>query len=176
MMKHVMIDLETMDTKPSTVILSIGAVKFDPLTGLLGEKYYETVSSDNQFLFHRTVSESTMKWWEEQDEEVRKEAFSGQKSLSGVLHEFATWLGDGCKVWGNGATFDISILEHAYDYNAPWKFWDVRDVRTVVELTNDFIEKGELPEGEAHNALNDAIHQAKFVSVMYKRIREGLVK
>ena len=32
MTTHVMIDIETLDTAPTSVILSVGAVKFDPFT------------------------------------------------------------------------------------------------------------------------------------------------
>ncbi|MCV5360349.1 3'-5' exoribonuclease, partial [Escherichia coli] len=39
-MKHLMIDLETMDNKPTSAIASIGAVFFDPETGEMGEQFY----------------------------------------------------------------------------------------------------------------------------------------
>ena len=57
-MSHVMIDLETLDTKPSTKILSLGAVIFDPENGELGETFYRKLNSDLQL--SRTESKSTM--------------------------------------------------------------------------------------------------------------------
>ncbi len=38
-MKHIMCDLETFDTKPSALVISIGAVRFDPALGAIGQKY-----------------------------------------------------------------------------------------------------------------------------------------
>ncbi|MBR7276818.1 3'-5' exoribonuclease domain-containing protein, partial [Klebsiella pneumoniae] len=35
-MKHLMIDLETMDNKPTAAITAIGAVLFNPETGEMG--------------------------------------------------------------------------------------------------------------------------------------------
>ncbi len=39
-MKHIMLDLETLDTTSSAVVISIGAVAFDPETNALGDKFY----------------------------------------------------------------------------------------------------------------------------------------
>lgn len=43
-MKHLMIDLETMGTKPSAPIVAIGAVFFEPQTGELGAEFYTAVN------------------------------------------------------------------------------------------------------------------------------------
>lgn len=80
------------------------------------------------------------------------------------------------KVWGNGATFDNVILRGAYEragHTCPWKFWNDSDVRTIVLLGRavGFAPKREMPfEGDAHNALADARHQAKYVSAIWQRL------
>ncbi|MEL5347214.1 3'-5' exoribonuclease, partial [Serratia nevei] len=51
-----------------------------------------------------------------------------------------------------------------------------RDVRTIVELGRevDFDPKRDMPfDGQRHNALADAIHQAKYVSAIYQRLFSG---
>ena len=57
---HIMVDIETYDTKPTAVILSIGAcVVTDP-----GQNYYRELDPTTQT--YRTVSDSTKEWWAKQ--------------------------------------------------------------------------------------------------------------
>ncbi len=44
-MHHLMLDIETLDIKPSAVILVVAAVFFDPQTGQLGAEFENAVSS-----------------------------------------------------------------------------------------------------------------------------------
>lgn len=44
-MHHLMLDIETLDIKPSAVILVVAAVFFDPRTGELGAEFEAAVSS-----------------------------------------------------------------------------------------------------------------------------------
>lgn len=72
--------------------------------------------------------------------------------------------------------FDNVILRNAYGavgLEPFWKHWNNRCVRTVVELgRNAGIDpKKTLQfEGEPHNALDDAIHQAKYVSIIHQHL------
>ncbi|MFV6182691.1 3'-5' exonuclease, partial [Klebsiella pneumoniae] len=71
------------------------------------------------------------------------------------------------------------ILRSSYDCIAedyPWEYWNDRDVRTMVELGQaiGFDPKTTIPfEGDRHNALADAIHQARYVSAIWQRIISG---
>jgi DNA polymerase III epsilon subunit-like protein len=38
--KDVMLDIETLGNRPYSIILSIGAVEFDPRTGNMGNEFY----------------------------------------------------------------------------------------------------------------------------------------
>lgn len=82
------------------------------------------------------------------------------------------------QVWGNGATYDNVLLEASYDragIPCPWKFWNDRDVRTIVELGKAVGCKPryEIPsEGEPHKAISDALHQVKYVSAILQRLTE----
>lgn len=85
---------------------------------------------------------------------------------------------DSVQVWGNGATYDNVLLEASYDRTGipcPWKFWNNRDVRTIVELGKAVGCKPryEIPfEGEPHKAISDAHHQIKYVSAIWQRLTE----
>ena len=77
MATHGMIDLETLDTKPSASILTIGAVKFDPTGDELKEstceKFYVKVDLDSCDKLGLTVSQSTLDWWANQSQEAQDE-------------------------------------------------------------------------------------------------------
>lgn len=174
---HIMIDLETFSTRFDSPIASIGACYFNPDTGEIGQKFYGVVALDDAFRYGK-ASGDTVRWWLLQSEETRKAVDKGTKPLSVVLTRFEEFYqrhGQSC-VWGNGATFDISILEYAFmrclERKAPWDFWLVRDCRTIKDVAGPLIREPSYPfKGVAHNALDDAVHQAGWVSDMWRTLR-----
>ncbi|EPT9828680.1 3'-5' exonuclease, partial [Escherichia coli] len=80
------------------------------------------------------------------------------------------------QVWGNGTSFDNVILRRSYERQGipcPWRYHNDRDVRTIVELgkTIYFDARTVIPfEGVRHNALDDARHQAKYVSAIWQKL------
>jgi len=174
---HVMIDLETMGTIPGSCIVSIGAVLFDPRYGIITkETFYAELDYADQQDDGLIIDESTLAWWEDQSPRAR-EALLGLDDLKDSLKDLSKWLPKDAKVWGNGATFDISILEHCYrlyKLPIPWKFWNVRDCRTVKEMFESTrgglgtaMGSGRDKNNIAHNALHDAIHQAQYINKMW---------
>lgn len=170
-MKDIMIDIETLGTTYGCAVLSIGAVRFDRNTGEIGDKFYASMGQQAQKYGH--ASQSTLDWWEQQSPEAKEAAFSGTEDPVAVANTLASGIDKNDLVWGNGSIFDITILESWFasvNVAVPWKFWNVRDVRTVVDLSplnvKDFAR-----EGIHHNALDDAIHQAKYISAMIQSLR-----
>lgn len=181
-MQHVMLDLETFGTTPQCPVLSLGAVYFDPVTGNTGPSLYETIGFEDAFE-GRYADPATIKWWLSQPDKAREalwnQEFPGtQDTLLGALQRFLTLDDVEVFVWGNGATFDISILEDLYRQNGmdiPWKFYNVRDVRTIVHLAKGIVDRDNYSFiGTKHNALDDAIHQVKYVSAMWRALRGKL--
>lgn len=178
-MNNIMIDIETLGNEVDAAILSIGACEFDIETGDIGDTFYTKVGLDDAVERQkRKINASTLRWWLQQDEESRKEAFDGAEHLFSALHKLDTWMTgkrEDYKVWGNGSTFDISILEHALRQESlpvRWKFWNVRDVRTVVDLAYGKVDRNDFEfDGVPHHALDDAKHQAKYVSAMYRLLK-----
>ena len=178
-MNHIMIDLETLGTSPQAPILSIGAVFFDPDTGDIGATYHRKLDFE-QACAGRAIDPSTVKWWFQQSDEARSALLGdgesgGQHSALRCLKSFVYHASDEPVVWGNGATFDISMLEDNYrqlGMDVPWKFYNVRDVRTIVDLAKGIVERSDFEfEGVKHDALADALHQAKYVSAMWRALR-----
>ncbi len=179
----VMIDLETLGTDNDAHILSIGAVVFDRVTGAIPDEFYASNLTCEQ---GRKVDIDTVRWWMQQDKDA-KDIFSGEPVTIGLaLLELKRWFAESvCAddsrihplVWGNGSTFDISILTHACNQagmEIPWRFWDVRDVRTVVDLAAGKVDKKSYPfNGTKHNALDDARHQVWYLVPMIQALAGG---
>jgi exodeoxyribonuclease VIII len=171
-----MIDLETLDTEPTALFTSIGAVIFDPATGELGDELFMRINLESAQKAGRTISASTFMWWLGQDEDARRDLMKpGDWSIDSALETLAEFIPENGVVWSNGATFDISILENAYKNSwicTPWKFWNVRDVRTICDTASHLVTRESVPfEGTKHNALADARHQAVYVSKMYMALK-----
>ena len=184
---HVMVDLETMGKKHNAPIVAIGAVVFDPATGSIGESFYKVVCLESSVNWGAVIDPSTVIWWLRQSSEARSAIVNDDAiPLQDALLQFREFVSDNvaggskkAQVWGNGASFDNSILRSSYDCIAedyPWEYWNDRDVRTMVELGQaiSFDPKTTIPfEGSRHNALADAIHQARYVSAIWQRIIAG---
>ncbi|EPB6924503.1 3'-5' exoribonuclease [Klebsiella pneumoniae] len=184
---HIMVDLETMGKKHNAPIVAIGAVVFDPATGSIGESFYKVVCLESSVNWGAVIDPSTVIWWLKQSSEARSAIVNDDAiPLQDALLQFREFVSDNvaggskkAQVWGNGASFDNSILRSAYDCIAedyPWEYWNDRDVRTMVELGQaiSFDPKTTIPfEGSRHNALADAIHQARYISAIWQRIIAG---
>lgn len=176
--RHIMIDLETLGTFPNAPVVTIGACFFDPMTGEIGDKFYERIDLAEAMQFGKADPE-TLRWWLKQDARAQGELTKKGGNAADVLNALSAFYKrstDG-RVWGNGPTFDITILEYQYSrvlgQKAPWPFWNVRDVRTVVELAEGLVKKPATftQDAVAHNALDDCIFQVGYVSKMWRALR-----
>lgn len=183
-MNHLMIDLETMSTANNAAIISIGAVFFEPTTGELGETFYCNVDLADCQQKGLSIDADTIMWWMKRDEQVRAAFSKESHQLHSALNTLLGFIISRAtprtlQVWGNGASFDNVILRNAYaaaGATLPWDYYNDRDVRTIVEIGRSLgiNPKKDIPlEGTAHNALDDAIHQARYVSQIWQQI--GLV-
>ncbi|EFB8894785.1 exonuclease [Escherichia coli] len=178
---HLMIDLETMGTNTNAPIVVIGAVFFDPQTGEIGPVFYIVISLTDAMNTGAVPDGGTIEWWLKQSSEARAAILTDQVKLKDALSRFREFINEYSdekfvQVWGNGATFDNAILRTSYerlDIPCPWRYHNDRDVRTIVELgkTIGFDARTTIPfEGVPHNALDDARHQAKYVSAIWQKL------
>lgn len=190
---HLSIDLETLGNRFDAPVLSIGAVAFCLETGKLAETFYQEVNIDSAIRSGH-VSGDTLQWWMSQSEAARaifKREVDAQNPrkmhLSSALQNFATWCRSRKDMiqypWGNGSTFDITILDHAFAKGSvglepPWSqfYWNVRDMRTLVDAAEQiagFKKDSIKRDGLHHNALDDAAHQAKVICAAWQALRGG---
>lgn len=177
------IDLETLKARYDAAILSIGAAFINLDTGKLGETFYREITL-NSALKGGKVDGDTLSWWCKQDEKARR-VFGDQAkkfTLPTALDQLNNFfrLHPGATVWGNGSSFDISILEYNYDNGCiglkePWAYWKVRDMRTIVDVAGLTKPETIMKAGStAHNALDDAIRQAGVISMAWRKLRVGI--
>jgi len=160
-----MLDLETLGTDKGSIILSIGAVKFDPAkTGIEDsiEIFIDPVNSEKAGF---EMSASTIGWWLHPERaEARAQLLKNKDNWLDVgtaLDHFRTWFGfDSLPVWGNSAAFDNELLKAYFEkanMETPWAFWHDRCYRTVKSLAPSIkLER----VGTYHAAVDDAISQA----------------
>jgi len=161
---NLVIDLETVGKKAGCAILSIGVAPAEPVSST----FYITIDVYSCYEAGLHWDRETLDWWNQQKEEPRKEAFSGNTPLANALTELSKYiteircqLGFNIRVWGNSNTFDIGILEAAYeaiDMEPPWTYREVMDYRTLRVVCPSELATTEpvIP----HHALKDAKAEA----------------
>jgi exodeoxyribonuclease VIII len=179
-MKDIMVDLETFGTEVGSMIVSIGAVKFDLTTGHMGEEFYININAESCSKYGLVADGGAVNFWLQQPAEAQLALFKSPRvSLPEGLAEFSKFYGDFRKsnIWGNGCCFDNMLLRAAYKAigkEEPWGFRNDRDVRTIVQLGKlaGLEKNNQVFEGVKHNALDDAKHQVKYCSAIWKHINE----
>lgn len=192
----VMIDIETLGSKPDAPIIEIGAVLFREYIGYVhvAKPFHTYVRPAPNARYDAEV----IAFWLLQNGEVRHplaNALSDSSKLpteDDALCDLRKWpwqaltfnappdaLAD-CwadtwaeirHVWANGTSFDIAILDMAHarsELETPWRYNAPRDLRTAFTMLNE----GKKPEVEtrdlkAHNALDDCIKQIRQLCKLY---------
>lgn len=185
---HVMLDLETLGTKPGCAIISIAAVPFYLPDDISIPAFYLKVSRDSNILYGFHEDPRTLEWWFKQSFSSQEEAFSGTLSVLDMLSRFNDYLarikhqvnskhlGVECEIylWGNSAAFDLGILGAAYDmcWNGvrPWNFRNEMCYRTLKNTLHHIPMETFL--GVKHSALADATNQAAHAEVLLDYINE----
>lgn len=179
MMMDVMIDLETLATVPDAIVVSIGAIAFDIENGVLGQTFYMAPSVSEQIENGRRLDPDTLKWWMNQSDAAKRVFNEKSKPVANVLTTMTQWYKSipaetkKIQVWGNGSSFDISIMEHIFrqlNIGIPWGYSKVMDLRTFKRFVAKGVDvrKG----GTNHNALDDAKSQAQYVIDQYRVYKE----
>lgn len=183
---NVMIDLETLSTHKNAAIIEIGAVEFNKNTGEIGETLDIVINPNDWCNNDRHVDGETIQWWFKQDSKTRKRFITKQNyieycTLKLALQKLRYFIIDcdtvdddkNVVVWGNGSSFDIAILESAYEHvgiQIPWKYWSVNDVRTIVDLNPKIKENTKFEKGIRHNAISDCQYQIKYLTETIKTL------
>lgn len=164
-MKNVMIDCETLGKSPSSVIISLAAVKFE-----FGSDATEVFSINfdpkSSKKYGMTTDQDTIDWWKNQPKEAIQAFMSNQVPIESGMDAFLDFLGPErlqFVYWANGSTFDFPLVDwtlKAINKPIPWKYWNCRDARTIYSICG--INMKTYPRiGQHHNAVDDCLTQIK---------------
>lgn len=176
---EVMLDLETLDNSPTSLILSIGACKFHKGgTGVSGTTFEVFIDPEDAARHGLTVSAGTVDWWMDPARYAARAKLLNNKRnrlpLKEALLRFNTWMNGDRPVWGCGADFDNLILANAYKavgMKQPWSYWNNRCYRTMKSQHPDVkVER----VGTHHSALQDAVTQALHLQAII-RSTQGVI-
>ena len=173
-MSDIMLDIETLGTRSTSVILSIGAVEFDKTSVL--STFHRRIDVDSCLRQGLTVDGRTIAWWMDQSDEARALMQVPGEPLHDVLVDFRDafdWYNKA--VWCNGASFDFPIIEnalHQCGLQLPWAYYNTRDYRTLKNLVpRTTYNSLRVRPQTAHDALGDAVAQAKTLQALLGYIR-----
>jgi len=185
--RHIMVDLETMSTRPDAAIVAIGAYVFDPF-GYDVEcdrerNFYRAVRLDSSLAYGLRVDGEAVTWWLRQSDAARAAIVDDAISLDHALHEFAHWVAlppEQVILWSH-AGFDYPIVQNAYaatNVASPLWYRSPRDLRTIIHAAfgrNLDVEEevGDFPANPLpHHAAYDAWHQALMVQHCFRLLAD----
>lgn len=156
----IMVDIETLGNKPKSVVFEVGVVIFND-RHILDKRLFK-LNSAAAIGAGFIVVESTMKWWEKQDRDIKQDVLY-KGDLKTDLIDFTDFCfkhsTDQTKWWSQGH-FDFPLIEDYLNYfnlPIPWKYWNIRELRTALEVLGFDYHNANKP----HNAAEDAALQAQ---------------
>lgn len=176
------IDCESLGTRFDAPILSIGAVAFNRKTFELGKTFYAEIRLDSSLRAGCRPDAATIDWWMKQSPAARK-IFDDSHEVASKRMGVADAMLNLCDfyrscgtpyVWTNGIMSDIAWIEHSIyrgsvGISPPWNFRNVMEMRTLMLAASSvgFDKESVKRVGVEHNALDDAVHQAKQISAAW---------
>lgn len=114
-MNNVMLDIETIGNKPWSVIVSIGAVIFNPKTGDISDStFHKKINIESCMNLGLKMDASTVLWWLKQSKDAQSVFIGNDKeeSISAVLSKFNEFISMSCDKSA------LAIMESANKYVA----------------------------------------------------------
>lgn len=161
---HYSIDIETLDTRNTSVVTSVGAYAFgkaikpvmygvhkNTVEGVeyTGREFQAQLDIDAQLRIDRTISAHTLRFWANQQKELFQKQLNGRVSVHDFTRALRNWMNFfessqkepdekvQRRIWVYGPHFDVAILQGLYESqrsDTPWRYNEVRDVRTLVKM------------------------------------------
>ena len=188
-LNHVMLDIETFGVGNDAAVVSIGACMFNPYMEAVGrqsqnQRFYTVLDLNDPLI--GVITPSTVAFWMKQGDGARLALVGDDVLRIGAklaCKEFAAF----CKqqgaeyIWSNGPTFDETIMRSLFKrcgVKFPVHFRGSRCCRTIAGLARDmgFDSREALEsvrEGDVHNALDDAVHQCRWVGACARFLEGG---
>lgn len=171
----IMLDIESLGLGPNAGLIQIGAVAFDSKTGKPRSDEFEVdVDLLSALMAGGEVDDSTVRWWREQ----KGPKLARPKDIRGALCDLSSWIKKFpgvTRVWAQGPSFDIAVLEGYYKrlgLPIPWKYNAARDTRTVYDLAQETGWKKPAGSEPVHTGMEDCRRQIVALSSALATIRD----
>lgn len=167
--KHCMVDIETLGSNPNAPVVQIG-LAFFTVEGITMQNLF-TINFDDA-LKYGEADGSTIKWWLQQTKEAQNSLFVNSRPMIESIDILDKLLeAQNANFYWAHATFDFPILLSLYralgrKYPLPYK--RCFDLRTL-EYSAGSVEM-EKRDGIYHNALDDAVYQAKYAIKLLNKL------
>lgn len=181
------IDIETLSLTNQALILSVGACVFDINTGKVKNSFYVSFEHKPTLIARFDVSQSTVDWWAKQSAEAHLALEKNRVDAENALRQLIAWIhqmsryersANNNRIWANDPQFDLANLGYAhyvYGQKVPWKFYEERSFRTIVDLAETLSGKSKdefrVKPKTAHDALSDAIAQAETIAAAFNLLK-----
>lgn len=164
----VMLDTETLGFPRNSAVIDIGMVNL-----LTAEKFSVQINPENyEALYkmedtHFHVNDETIQWHQKKGagnayDRACQDGIAISLAIDLITDTLLDWAGKDheLQIWCQGTDFDIPVIDNLFAFDGsklPWKFSQVRDLRTVTALYPD------VPRTTwgNHTALEDAIYQGQ---------------
>jgi hypothetical protein len=166
-MKRVMIDFETLGNGKNACIAQVGACYF--VDGDIRTPMKINFDAESCMKFGAEMDASTVYWWLDQSKEAQMSIIDQPRAPEyEALISLNEYLRGAEEIWSH-ATFDFVILMEALkrrNIKPSFSYRVARDIRTLNAFCPTFDKDSIKREGTHHDALDDAMYQAKYVTAM----------
>ena len=174
---NLMLDIETYATTMDACVMTIGAVVFDK-RGKIHASFYRRIRGESCDALGLYRDPKTVEFWTHQSQSSRLEleTDTDRVDIKDAVNDFTVfWKDNNCSfLWCNGANFDepiMSTVYHKLGIEKPWRFFNVRCVRTLLSMAR--IKTGDLGP-TTHHAIEDCKKQITGVIMSLKILNISL--
>ncbi|RKZ72466.1 MAG: hypothetical protein DRQ48_00210 [Gammaproteobacteria bacterium] len=166
-MMDIMLDIETLSTKPNAAVFEIAMVVFDKHGALADPHFHVGFKPTTGHICPETVA-----WWLSRAKVCSlQHSVATEAQAAKMVHDFLASKPKH-RLWAMPASFDCIILEQFLErngYDMPTGFRNWRDLRTVRELAN-WPDPAVAPGHIGHNALHDVRRQINTLTACWERL------
>lgn len=171
---HLVLDIETLGTKPGCVVTEIGMVVIKDMH-IVDSASWKVDIISSIYKLGMTVDKSTAEWWssfpdDKIDELINQSDLAIPPNIVTELMSKFLLKYDFDYFWGNSPDFDYNILNelvvrsnrlHDKPLKMPWEgcFWKMRDVRTLISGSG--MKDYNISNSHSHEAIFDATYEAQ---------------
>lgn len=183
----VMVDIESLDVGPRSIVTQIAMVAASADTEETFEDHvvwsFLPMQPQLDLIHPRTISATTFWWWMQQEDSARmkfeKNIIDDFEALPVLMRhltrEFKRMTdGQDYELWARGPQFDVTNIESLFKdcgMSAPWDYNKVRDLRTL--MTEAGLRSADIPR-PSHFIEHEAMWDCRYQLMCYFAARKNL--